>query len=212
MRAIAWKVTGDRYRATTIAAGAGQILGGLLIALGLVEIFFVPGAFTGGLWLAFLGWFLSTAAGSEMSAAQVSRVLAARPLRRFTSRAVDPIPADTTIDDAIDGWFHVFDRDAFFVAEEPGPLVGVLTLDDVRRIRPDARDRVQVKDIMRPINDLPWLAAATPTSVGLDQLQADGVAVVFDDNEPIGLLTLRDVEARLRRDQELGRVPAVVHR
>lgn len=208
LRAAAWKITGDRDKATRIAAGAGQVLGTLLVAFGIFEVFFVPGAFTGGLWLAVIGWFLVGAAKSESAAARLRRALDGRPLRRFAARAVDPVPPGATVDDAVDGWFDVFGRDAFFVAEAPGPLVGVLTLDDVRRVPADSRSRVRVSDVMRPIDDVPWLDAATPASAVLDRLQGDGVAVVFDDDEPIGLVTLRDVLARLRRDEELGRVPA----
>jgi Zn-dependent protease/CBS domain-containing protein len=212
LRAIAWKVTGNRDRAVSIAAGMGQIIGTVLIALGLFEVFFVPEAFTNGLWLAFLGWFLTSAARSEASAEELRRILAARPLRRFTYRAPEPIPADATIDDAIERWFRVFDRGAFFVVEEPAPLVGVLTLDDVRRVPLEARGRVLVKDVMRSIDELPWMDAGTPSSDVLDQLEADGVAVVFDDAEPIGLVTVDDVLAGLRRDGDLGRAPAVAAR
>jgi Zn-dependent protease/CBS domain-containing protein len=209
VRAIAWKVTGDRHRAARIAAGAGQVLGSLLFALGLFEVFFVPALFTNGLWLTFLGWFLTSAAKSEMTMEELRQTLAARPLRRFTTRGFDPIPADATVDDAIERWFRLYDRDAFFVADEPpGPVVGVLTLDDVRRVPPEARGRVPVGDVMRPIDDVPWLDADTPSSAVLDQLEGDGVAVVFDDGEPLGLVTLDDVLARLRRDDALGRVPA----
>jgi CBS domain-containing protein len=209
VRAIAWKVTGNRHLAVRIAAGAGQVLGGLLIAIGLFEVFFVPAAFVNGLWLAFLGWFLASAASSEAKAEELRRTLAARPLRRFASRAFDPIPADATVDDAVERWFRLYDRGAFLVADEPGPIVGVLTLDDVRRVPPEARGRVLVQDVMRSVDDLPWLEADTPASAVLDQLEADGVAVVFDDAEPLGLVTLPDVLTRLRRDEELGRAPAV---
>jgi Zn-dependent protease/CBS domain-containing protein len=209
VRAIAWKVTGDRRKAARIAAGAGQVLGSLLFALGLFEVFFVPPLFTNGLWLTFLGWFLTSAAKSEMTMEKLRQTLAARPLRRFTARGFDPIPADATVDDAIERWFRLYDRGAFFVADQPsGPLVGVLTLDDVRRVPPEARGRVLVRDVMRPIDELPWLDADTPSSAVLDQLEGDGVTVVFDDGEPIGLLTVGDVLARLRRDEELGRAPA----
>ena len=208
VRAIAWKLTGNRQRAVRIAARAGQVLGGLLVALGLFEVFFVPAAFVSGLWLAFIGWFLAMAATSEANQEALRQTLGDRPLRRFASRGLDPIPADATVDDAAERWFRLYDRGAFFVAEPPGPIVGVLTLDDVRSVPPDARGRVPVREVMRPVHELPWLEADTPSSAVLDQLGEDGVAVVFDDAEPIGLVTLPDVLTRLRRDEELGRVPA----
>jgi CBS domain-containing protein len=211
LRAAVWKITGDRHRARVIAARAGQFLGSLLVMVGFFESFFVPDAFTSGLWLAFIGWFMVGAAGSERRDAELRRALDSRPLRRFTSPAVDPIPAEATVEDAVDGWFDVFGRDAFFVAEEPGPVIGVLTLDDVRRVPLEAR-QVPVTEAMRPIDALPWLDASTPASAVLDRLEEQGVAVVFDDGEPIGLVTRRDVLNRLRRDQELGRVPAGARR
>jgi Zn-dependent protease/CBS domain-containing protein len=204
VRAVAWKLTGNRPRAVRIAARAGQGLGGLLVVLGLFEVFFIPAAFISGLWLAFIGWFMVSAATSEANAEELRDRLAARPLRRFASRAVEPIPTDATVDDAVERWFRLFDRGAFFVAEGPGPIVGVVTLEDVRRVPPEARDRVPVRDVMRSVQELPWLPADTPSSAVLDRLQADGAAVVFDDAEPIGLVTLPDVLARLRRDEELG--------
>lgn len=209
VRAIAWKVTRNRHLAVRIAAGAGQVLGGLLVAIGLFQIFFVPAAFVNGLWMAFIGWFLASAATSEAKGEELRRALAARPLRRFAARGLDPIPADATVDDATERWFRLYDRGAFFVADEPGPIVGVLTVDDIRRVPLDDRERVRVRDVMRPVNDLPWLEADTPASTVLDELEGNGVAVVFDDAEPLGLVTLPDVLTRLRREEELGRAPAV---
>jgi len=208
VRAIAWKVTGNRHLAIRIAAGAGQVLGALLVAIGLFQVFFVPAAFVNGLWLAFLGWFLASAASSEAKGEELRRTLGTRPLRRFASPAFDPVPTGATVDDAVERWFRLYDRGAFLVADEPGPIVGVVTVDDVRRVPPDARGRVLVQDVMRPVADLPWLEADTPASAVLDQLEADGVAVVFDDAEPVGLVTLPDVLTRLRRDEELGRAAA----
>jgi Zn-dependent protease/CBS domain-containing protein len=208
VRALAWKLTGDRDRATAIAGGAGQVLGGLLLALGLSQVFFVPTGFTTGLWWTFLGWFLMNAAGAERAEAGLRRALRGAPVRRFASRAVDPVPADASVPDAIDGWFRVFDREAFLVTEDPAPIVGVVSLDDVRKVPPEARHRLRVRDIMRSIDELPWVDADRPASAVLDQLVNDGVAVVFDDSTPMGLLTRRELLARIRRDQDLGALRA----
>ena len=54
LRAYLWHRNGDRLRAATTAARAGQVLGYILVAMGILEFF--GGAFA-GLWLVFLGWF-----------------------------------------------------------------------------------------------------------------------------------------------------------
>ena len=65
LRAAAWKLTGDPTRATRIASRGGQVLAWLLIGLGVLQM--IQGAFIGGLWLVFIGWFLRNAAGASYS-------------------------------------------------------------------------------------------------------------------------------------------------
>ena len=59
-RAIAWKLTGDRNRATRFAATLGQGFSYLFIALGLVWL--VAGNVIGGIWLALIGFILAQSA------------------------------------------------------------------------------------------------------------------------------------------------------
>jgi hypothetical protein len=75
VRAIAWRITRDRNKATRIAAHSGRVLGSLLVALGLTEVFFVPAALIGGLWLTLIGWFLVAAANAELFQARLQQVL-----------------------------------------------------------------------------------------------------------------------------------------
>src|SRR6266508_3936975 len=67
LRAILWKVRGDRNAATRNAAGVGRAFGYLLIALGVLLI--LQNETFNGIWLALIGWFLSNAA--EASVAQL---------------------------------------------------------------------------------------------------------------------------------------------
>ena len=72
-RAIVWKLTGDRTRATRLAARLGRGVAYLMIALG--GYMFLRGDAIGGLWLGFIGWFLSQAARSaEVQAAFAGRI------------------------------------------------------------------------------------------------------------------------------------------
>ena len=56
LRGIIWWITGDATRATRIASRIGQLIAFGFILLGLVRFF--GGAGFGGLWIAFIGWFL----------------------------------------------------------------------------------------------------------------------------------------------------------
>jgi Zn-dependent protease len=58
-RAIVWAITGNMRRATIIAANVGRFFAFLLIFAGIWQVF---RGNLGGLWLAFIGWFLDNAA------------------------------------------------------------------------------------------------------------------------------------------------------
>ncbi|HCU91366.1 MAG TPA: hypothetical protein DHU96_00815, partial [Actinobacteria bacterium] len=63
LRAALWMHHGDRSRAARTAAGAGRIVGGILVGLGLAELWIWSSL--GGLWLMLIGFFLITAASAE---------------------------------------------------------------------------------------------------------------------------------------------------
>jgi Zn-dependent protease len=71
LRAGLWRATGNRSRATAMAARAGLGFGVVLMALGAAEFLLLSNPF--GLWPAFLGWFLFTAARAELEAARLQR-------------------------------------------------------------------------------------------------------------------------------------------
>ena len=72
LAAVLWKRRGDRLHAAETASQAGQFLGWVLIAWGLIG--FVYG--TGSLFTAFIGWFLLTAARQDVFAARARAALA----------------------------------------------------------------------------------------------------------------------------------------
>src|SRR5689334_16481314 len=69
LRAFLWRRYGDQMRAVVGAGRAGRFVGYELICVGLVQ--FWAGALVGGVWTAFIGWFLLTAARDEEAGAMV---------------------------------------------------------------------------------------------------------------------------------------------
>ncbi len=63
LRAAVWAVTGNLRRATAIAAVVGRGFGFLFIFFGVLRVF--AGELVGGLWMAFIGWFLESAAAPQ---------------------------------------------------------------------------------------------------------------------------------------------------
>jgi Zn-dependent protease len=63
LRAIIWGITGSFQRATNISTTIGQIIAWGFIGVGILQIF--TGNFINGIWIAFIGWFLFSAAQSS---------------------------------------------------------------------------------------------------------------------------------------------------
>ncbi len=64
LRAAVWAISGNMKRATIIAAKVGRGFAFLFIMFGVWQI--LSGDFGGGLWIAFIGWFLDNAAKNQL--------------------------------------------------------------------------------------------------------------------------------------------------
>ena len=84
LRALLWRITRDRVRATTWAATVGQAFAAGFIALGAAQI--LLGGGLGGIWLIFIGWMMIQAARATAQ----QTVTEQRLDRRLRRAADDP--------------------------------------------------------------------------------------------------------------------------
>jgi Zn-dependent protease len=81
LRSIVWAVTGDMVQATRIATYVGQAVAFVLIGWGVLRV--VAGDFAGGVWIGFIGWFLTS--GAEASRHDVTLQMALANSRNSTA-------------------------------------------------------------------------------------------------------------------------------
>src|SRR3954447_1859348 len=74
-RAAAWKATGDRVRATRMAARVGITFGWILMAGGALLLVTGAGDALDGIWIAALGWMLAGSARATLAQAAFSERL-----------------------------------------------------------------------------------------------------------------------------------------
>ncbi len=207
LRALLWWVRGDRLRATRNAALVGRIFAYLLIAGG-VFVAIQPGGLFSGIWLALIGWFLSTAAEATAAQAGVESRLQGIKVRD----AMDPTPPavspNETVADLVSERMLRSDDRSYLVQHEDGGLAGIVTLSDVRRVPRDDWPDARVTDVMTRFADLVTIRSDAPLVDALQSLQERDVGqlpvVDADDNArmPVGLVTrrgiLRLIEARMK--------------
>lgn len=201
LRALVWHRTGDRRRATLVAADAGRVIAMLLVSLGLL-LFLTVAGFLGGLWLVFIGWFLFRAASGERWHAEVEGILATRRVGQLAAR-VSPVPASTPVAVAVDEWFTVLDVDAVPVSDH-GRVVAVLDVDGVRTLPAGRRAAVPAADVARPVDELPHVDEDEPATALLDALARAPLAVVTEGGHVVGTVTRARLVAWLERLRRLG--------
>ncbi|HEX6222452.1 MAG TPA: site-2 protease family protein [Acidimicrobiia bacterium] len=206
LRSLVWRSTGDLLRATRVAARAGRIVGFLIIALGVFEIFFF-GALIGGLWLVAIGWFLGQAALASFTHLQMRLVLEDVPASRLMTRDPSSIPGETRVDQAVDDYFMRHSYNAFPVTEN-GEVVGVLTMNGIRSLPTGERSQTSVREIMEPLSEMCVVGPNDPVGDVVSKLMQGevGRVVVRDDGDVVGLITPRDLVRWLERSRELGLV------
>jgi Zn-dependent protease len=99
-RAIVWATTGNMRRATLIAANVGRFFAFLFIFAGVWHVF--SGNLGGGLWIAFTGWFLDTAASSQVQQVMSQGLPAGHRVSQAMSTQFAAIPADLTLQESVD--------------------------------------------------------------------------------------------------------------
>jgi Zn-dependent protease/CBS domain-containing protein len=199
LRSILWGATGDLKRATYWASRTGQVIAWLLILAGIsmafgMQIPFFGTGFVGGLWLAFIGWFLNNAAAASYRQVEIEDLLGDVPVSRLMRRDVPTVAPATPLSDLVYDRMLGTDQRAFPVVGD-GRLEGLVCLEDVRRIPRAQWDATPVRSVMTPISNLavvrPDLDAAEAFRT-LSQKEV-GQLPVLEDGRLVGLLRLPDI-------------------
>lgn len=199
LRSILWGSTGDFLKGTRWAAIIGQgfawllILTGIAMAFGIQVPLFGSGI-VGGIWLAFVGWFLSNAATRSLQQVQVEDILDGVTAERLMRADVPTVAPDTTVSDLVQDYIMATDERAFPVMEGDR-MVGLVTMEDVREIESNDRDSFTVGEIMTPAEELVTVASQEEASDALRKLiQRDVRQVpVLRNGVFVGMVRRRDI-------------------
>src|SRR6266496_3795609 len=198
LRSVIWRATGSFRRATRIASLAGQAVGWLLVAGGVA--FLLAGNLAGGIWFAFIGWFLVQAARASYQELQLRQLL--RGVEAEDVMAADPrrIPPELSLQDAVDDYFMRYDHGAFPV-EEQGRTIGLLTLRGVRRVPREQWPTRRVRDSMVSLGDQIVVSPDARMDQVMSKLEDSDAnrVLVVDDGEVVGIITSSDLTRWLQR-------------
>jgi Zn-dependent protease len=150
-RALAWRITGDRTRATRIAARVGRGFSFVMVGVGVFLVF--QNRVFDGIWLAVVGMFLGQAARSaELQTELTSRIEGLRVSDVMDAEPV-AVPGELTLDRAEDEYFLRYGYPWFPVVDGLGRLTGLVTRAAVEGLPEAIRGGRTVASVMASDTD-----------------------------------------------------------
>ncbi|MBN1879665.1 site-2 protease family protein [bacterium] len=202
-RAIVWSITGNMRRATLIAANTGRFFAFLFIFAGVWKMF--HGNFGGGIWIAFIGWFLDNAASSQVHQVLSQGLLTGYKVSQAMNNHCASVPTDLTLQQLVDD--HILGSGQHcFLVNHGDDAVGLMTLHQIKEIPRHEWPTTSAGKVMLSLDQSKHINADTEVWAALQSMDRDGVnqLPVTRDHHVIGMLTREDVISFLRTLQELG--------
>ena len=203
-RAILWGTTHSLRRATLIAANVGRFIAYIFIFFGVWQVFM--GNLGNGLWIAFIGWFLESAASSQIHQQTIHDLLAGHHVADAMRRDYISILPDTTLEELINR--HILGSgQRSLVVKQDERVVGLLTLHNVKAIPSSAWSTTTANQVMIPVATMKWVRPEAELSDALGEMDRDGVnqLPVMSGDQILGMLGRDDVISFLRTLSQFSR-------
>jgi CBS domain-containing protein len=132
------------------------------------------GNFGGGLWIAFIGWFLDTAASAQVQQVMVQGLLAGHRVSQAMSTHCATVPADLTLQDLVDE--HILGSgQRCFLVNRGDDTVGLMTLHRIKEVPRPEWTTTRAGQVMLPLEQLKSIDPDTELWAALQKLDRNGV-------------------------------------
>ena len=199
LRAVVWRITGDRFKAAVWSARSGQVFGWALVVVA-AYLVLVRREYN-WLWFALLGWFLISAATAEGQQATLQSGLRTIAVREIMTAHPVTVPASATVAWFLDDYLPWHRHSAFPVEADDGQTVGLVTVHRVNQVPAAERGLTPLRDVACPLSDV---ARATPDEPVADVLPrlnecSENRALVFADGHLAGIVSPADISRAVER-------------
>jgi Zn-dependent protease len=178
LRGLVWSATGSFERATRVAAGCGAFFAYTLIMLGALFAL-LGGQVVAGLWLAFIGWFLLSAARATAGQVVLERILERVRVADVAQRVdASLLSGSETVAEIAQEAVMQRGLRSFYLIDGAGQLIGLVTLRELAATPPERRTLTTVFEVMVPRDrlavvgpgDSGWVALRRMAERGVNQL------------------------------------------
>ena len=172
LRALIWWITRNADRSTQLASQVGQAVAFIFIFLGLYRFFL--GANFGGLWLAFIGWFLLDASRSSYAQVAVMTGLRGRPVADIMERDCPTVEGHLTLRDFVDEYLLRTGRRCFIVVQNHN-VSGLITPHEIKQVDRERWPLTSVQSVMRHLDQVRSVTPDTPAIQALEIMTREDI-------------------------------------
>ncbi len=201
LRALVWKVTKNRERSNLIAARVGQGFSFVFIAIGIVLA--LTGALIAGVWLALIGWMLGSSARATAARSALTSRLGDTRVADVMDADPVAIPADTTIERALDEYFLRYRWPWFPVVDSQHRFLGVINRGAADSVEEAGRAALTVADTLETANaasqQIPIDSSLEALVSNVELRRLGALPAVDPEGRLAGMVTLEQVGRALRQ-------------
>ncbi len=202
-RAIVWGITHNFQRSTRISAALGRGIAFLFIIWGVWQVF--GGNIFNGLWIAFIGWFLESAANAQLAQQHLHTLLEGHTVAQAMGRNYALIPGELSLQHLVDE--HILGTGSrFFVVEQLGLPIGLLTIANMNKVARADWLTTTAAQAMTPVDQFHLLRSDSELAQAFEEMNLEGVnqLPVVNDGQVQGILSRESVVSFLRNLQLLN--------
>ena len=203
LRSALWYWKGSLRWATRVASQIGSGFGIVLIVLGV--IYFIRGAFLGGVWWALIGLFIRRASQMSYQRVLIRRALEGETVERFMKRDPVTVPPDITISDLVEHYVYKYHFKMYPVTKD-GDLLGCITTKEIKEVPREKWNETRVSDAAQRCSQDNSISPDTDATRALSQMGRSGQSrlMVTEGGHLVGLITLKDLLSFLTVKMDLS--------
>lgn len=184
LKALIWKLTGDRFTGIRWASRSGQFCGILTMILGGLLI---PSSPIGGIFLIFIGWFLFGSAGGYLYLNNLQKALIDINAETTMTRDFRLVDAEISLRDFADKFLLMEDKDAnpIYIASSNGRDRGIISAGAIRNIDSSEWQSKSLQSLIKPFDEIDTVDLKTQISTVVNLLEQKQLRYVIV-RSPVG--------------------------
>jgi Zn-dependent protease len=204
LRAILWDRWANLTRATRVVSQIGNAFALFLIFLGIL-LFLLEQSLVSGLWFVLIGLFMKQSAAGSFQAVVIRESLAGFQIRQVMKENVISVDWLNSLEELVSDYIYKHQFTNFPVFNR-GELVGMVSLGQVKAVPKELWMFKQVRDIMTPIEQVPYLRPSDDATEAFKRMVTEDLdrMPVLEGGKLVGIVSRRDLMDLFKIKSDLG--------